>query len=118
MFISEKILKPLFFTPRRAVTPYTPRVKESLRSAKTPSSSALRLAKMPPKQGSRRGSKEDTPAAAAKPKKVEAPVLSEEEQKLIAATTEALNQLIEQGKDVASELKVRLRSSWSYLHLW
>ena len=75
---------------------------------------ALRLAKMPPKSGSRRGSKEDTaPAAAAKPKKVEAPVLSEEEQKLIAATTEALNQLIEQGKDVASELKVRLRSSWS-----
>ena len=40
-------------------------------------------------------------------------MLSEEEQKLIAATTEALNQLIEQGKDVASELKVRLRSSWS-----
>ena len=114
MFISEKILKPLFFTPRRAVTPYTPRVKESLRSAKTPSSSALRLAKMPPKQGSRRGSKEDTaPAAAAKPKKVEAPVLTEEEQKLMAATTDALNQLIEQGKDVASELKVRLRSSWS-----
>ena len=75
---------------------------------------ALRLAKMPPKQGSRRGSKEDTaPAAAAKPKKVEAPVLTEEEQKLMAATTDALNQLIEQGKDVASELKVRLRSSWS-----
>ena len=60
--------------------------------------------KMPPKAAPKA-------AAAAKPKKVEAPVLTEEEQKLLAATTEALNHLIEQGKDVASELQVRLRSS-------
>ena len=62
--------------------------------------------KMPPKQPAKAA-----PAAAAKPKKVEAPVLSEEEQKLLVATTEALNDLIEKGKDVASELAVRLRSS-------
>ena len=67
---------------------------------------------MGPKPAARRGSKEDAaPAAVAKPKKVEAPVLSEEEQKLLVATTEALNDLIEKGKDVASELAVRLRSS-------
>ena len=105
------------FSPPAAVTHrYNDFVKQRrvAKRERDPSFSALRLAKMPPKQGSRRGSKEDTaPAAAAKPKKVEAPVLSEEEQKLMAATTEALNQLIEQGKDVASELKVRLRSSWS-----
>ena len=64
-------------------------------------------------KGSRRNSKEDVgPAAVAKPKKVDAPlVLTEEEKKLLAATTDALNNLIEQGKDVASELAVRLRLS-------
>lgn len=42
------------------------------------------------------------------PPKVEAPALSEDEQAMLVATTDALNHLIEQGKDVASELKVCL----------